>query len=179
MAPRKNVPVRWRAYSLDIKNEGVDIPEQYRELSATTRGALRVVEAVRAEHGDEPVGRLYTEIGDRFHLGGDVSHTAVAEALEASGLPRSLVDAAGEERWDEEIRGSMAEAIGLVGDDVGVPILAFRDGDDVAGISGPVVSPQPTGDAATALWDHVTALAWSSDFFELKRSRTGPPTLRG
>ena len=71
----------------------------------------------------------------------------------------------------------MDEAIDLAGDDVGVPILLFCDGDDVAAISGPVVSPAPTGDAADALWDHVAALAWMPGFFELKRTRTGPPQL--
>ncbi len=178
VAPRKDVPVRWRAYSLDIKNEGVEIPEQYRELSATSRGALRVVEAVWDLYGDEPIGRLYTEMGTRFHLRGDVSRAAVAQALLASGLPRYLVEAADDERWDKAIRYSMDEAIDLVGDDVGVPILVFRDGDQVAAISGPVVSSSPPGDAALALWDHVVGLARSPEFFELKRSRTGPPKLR-
>jgi hypothetical protein len=40
------------------------------------------------------------------------------------------------------------------------------------------VSPTPTGDAALALWDHVTELAWMPGFFELKRSRTAPPQVR-
>ncbi|HEX2119311.1 MAG TPA: hypothetical protein VHF91_09020, partial [Acidimicrobiales bacterium] len=171
VAPQRNVPVRWRAYSLDIKNEGVAIPEPYREMSATSRRALRVVEAVWEEYGDEPIGRLYTEMGIRFHLRGDVSRRAVAQALLASGLPRYLVEAADDERWDKAIRYSMEEAIELVGDDVGVPILVFGDGDDVAAISGPVVSPTPSGHAAVALWDHVVALAWTPGFFELKRSR--------
>ncbi len=174
VAPRRNVPVRWRAYSLDIKNEGIEIPEHYRELSALSRGALRVVEAVWDLYGDEPIGRLYTEMGVRFHLRGDVSRAAVAQALLAAGLPRWLVEAADDERWDKAIRYSMAEAVDLVGEDVGVPILLFRDGDDVAAISGPVVSPAPTGDAAVALWDHVVGLTWSPEFFELKRSRPAP-----
>ncbi len=177
VAPRKNVPVRWRAYSLDIKNEGIEIREQHREPSAMGRGALRVVEAVWDEYGDEPIGRLYTEMGNRFHLRKDVSRASVAQALLASGLPRYLVEAADDKRWDKAIRYSMDEAIDLVGEDVGVPILLFRDGDDVAAVSGPVVSPAPTGDAAVALWDHVAALAWMPGFFELKRTRTSPPQL--
>ncbi len=177
VAARRNVPVRWRAYSLDIKNEGVEIPPQYRERSATGRGALRVVEAVWDEYGDEPIGRLYTELGNRFHLRDDVSRAAIAQALLASGLPRYFVEAAGDKRWDKAIQYSMDEAIDLVGDDVGVPILVFREGDDVGAISGPVVSPKPTGDAALALWDHVAALAWMPGFYELKRTRTAPPEL--
>jgi hypothetical protein len=177
VAPLRNVPVRWRAYSLDIKNEGIEIPEQYRELSATSRGALRVVEAVWDEYGDAPIGRLYTAMGNRFHLRGDVSRAAIAQALLASGLPRHFVEAADDDRWDKAVRYSMEEAIDLVGEDVGVPILLFRDGDEVAAISGPVMSIAPAGDEALALWDHVVALARMPGFFELKRSRTGPPQL--
>ncbi|MDQ3640686.1 MAG: hypothetical protein M3450_04255 [Actinomycetota bacterium] len=69
----------------------------------------------------------------------------------------------------------MAEAIELVGPEVGVPILVFRDDDATAAIFGPVVSPTPRGEEALALWDHVVALAWSPSFYELKRSRVGAP----
>lgn len=176
-APRKGVPVRWRAYSLAIKNEGVEVPEQYRPLMRAALGALRVVEAAWAEHGDEPIGRLYTEIGNRFHLQEDKSLDAVAAALVAAGLDRALMSAADDEHWDNEIRGSMAEAIAQVGDEVGVPILVFRDGDRVAGISGPIMSPSVTGEPALALWDHVVGVAWNPNVFELKRSRTTGPQL--
>ena len=177
VTPLRNVPVRWRAYSLAIKNADEDIPEPYRTYAATAQGALRVVEAVWADHGDEPIGRLYTEIGNRFTLGDDISPGAVSEALAAAGLDLSYAAAAADERWDEEIRGSMAEAIDLVGTEVGVPILVFRDDDATAAIFGPVVSPTPRGEEALALWDHVVTLARSPSFFELKRSRTGPPEL--
>ncbi len=45
-------------------------------------------------------------------------------ALLASGLPRYLLEAADDTRWDKAIRYSMDEAIDLVGEDVGVPIPA-------------------------------------------------------
>src|SRR5436309_3497974 len=96
----RNAPVRWRAYSLAIKNEGVEIPEQYRPLMRTTLGALRVVEAAWARYGDEPIGRLYTEIGTRFHLQDDKSLDAVEAALVAAGIDPALVAAADDERWD-------------------------------------------------------------------------------
>jgi len=175
VAPRKDVPVRWRAFSLAIKNRDVEIPEQYRPLLAVTLGALRVVEAVWAEHGDEPIGRLYTELGRRFHLQDDKTTAAVEASLVACGLDRTLVAAADDNRWDGEIEASMAEATSLVGTDVGVPILAFHEGDDVHAISGPVMSPAATGDEALALWDHVIGLSRCPTFFELKRDRTAPP----
>ena len=161
--------MRWRAYSLAMKNAQTE--------ATTSQGALRVVEAVWADHGAAPIGRLYTEIGTRFIVKGDVSPGAVSDALAAAGLDLSYAAAAADERWDDEIRGSMAESIELVGTEVGVPILVFREDDATAAIFGPVVSPTPRGEEALALWDHVVALAWSPSFFELKRSRTGGPEL--
>ena len=170
VAPLKGVPVRWRAYSLDI--DKVDPP-------STAQKALRVVEAVWAGHGDEPIGRLYTEIGTRFHLQDDMSLEAVVAALEAAGLDPALGSTAEEEQWDQEIRGSMAEAVEQVGDEVGVPILVFTDDQGRrAGISGPIMSPQVTGEPALALWDHVVGVAWNPQVFELTRSRPTGPVLR-
>jgi len=175
VAARRDVPVRWRAFSLAIKNRGVEIPEQSRPLRAVKLGALRVVEAVWAEHGDEPIGRLYTELGQRFHLRDDKSTAAVEAALVACGLDRTLIGAAADERWDAEIEASMAEATDLVGTDVGVPVMVFHEGGDVHAISGPVMSPTVTGDDALELWDHVIGLSRCPSFFELKRTRSAPP----
>lgn len=160
VAPRRDVEVRWRAYSLDIKNG---------TPPSTAQGALRIVEAVWADQGDEPIGRLYTELGTRFHVEGDSSLGALAGALEAAGLDAGYLSAAGEAHWDAEIRWSMDEAIAVVGGDVGVPILVL---DGAIGLCGPVMDPAPAGAAAVELWDHVVALARAPGFYELKRSRT-------
>ncbi len=122
-----------------------------------------------ADHGDEPIGRLYTEVGMRFHERADTSIEALAGALEAAGLDAGYLDAAHHDRWDAEIRWSMDEAIRVVGDDVGVPILVF---DGEAGLCGPVMEPAPTGDVALEVWDNVAALARTPGFYELKRSRS-------
>lgn len=176
-AGRRDVPIRWRAYSLGIQNEGVEISEEYLPLMRTTRGALRVVEAVWAAHGDEPIGRLYTEIGTRFHVQGDMSMEALAAALDAAGLDPAFLAAIDEEKWDAEVRWSMADAIEQVGDDVGVPILVFTDGETTKGTAGPIMSPSATGDEALTIWDAVVALVFAPCFFELKRTRTVGPQL--
>jgi predicted DsbA family dithiol-disulfide isomerase len=160
VAPHRDVAVRWRAFSLDLKNE---------TPPTTAQGALRIVEAVWADQGDAPIGRLYTEVGTRFHVEDDTSLDALAGALEAAGLGAGYLDAAHDDRWDAEIRWSMNEAIRVVGDDVGVPILVF---DGEVGLCGPVMEPAPTGDAALDLWDHVAGLARTPGFYELERSRT-------
>ncbi|MDQ6798368.1 MAG: disulfide bond formation protein DsbA [Actinomycetota bacterium] len=177
VAARKSVPVRWRAFSLAIKNRGREIPEQFRPLMAVSLGALRVVEAVWAKEGDEPIGRLYTELGRRFHQDNDMTTAAVEAALGACGLDPTLISAADDQRWDREIEASMAEATELVGTDVGVPVMVFHEASGIHAISGPVMSPTVTGDEALALWDHVIGISRCPTFFELKRSRTAPPHL--
>lgn len=134
-------------------------------------GALRVVEAVWAREGDGPIGSLYTELGQRFQVQNDMTLDAVRAALQACGLDPALIAAAEDGSWDQAIRSSMAEALELVGSDVGVPVLAFHDGDEALAISGPVMAPGGTGDTALDLWDHVVGLARIPTFFELKRSR--------
>lgn len=160
VAPRREVAVRWRAYSLDLKN---DAPP------TTAQGALRIVEAVWANHGDEPIGPLYTAVGTRFHEQSDTSLDALAAALKAAGLDPGYLEAAHDKRWDAEIRWSMDEAVRVVGCDVGVPILVF---DGEVGLCGPVMERAPTGDAGLRLWDHVAGLARTPGFFELERTRT-------
>lgn len=160
VAPHRNVAVRWRAFSLDLKNGAPP---------TTAQGALRIVEAVWADHGDDPIGRLYTEVGRRFHEHEDTSLDAVAGALAAAGLDAAYLGAAHDQRWDAEIRWSMDEATRVAGDDVGVPILVF---DGEVGVCGPVMEPAPTGAAAVDLWDCVAGLARTPGFFELERSRT-------
>ena len=160
VAPQRDVAVRWRAFSLDLKNG---------TPPTTAQGALRVIEAVWADHGDDPIGRLYTGVGTRFHGREDTSLDAIAGALEAAGLDAGYLDAAHDGRWDAEIRWSMDEAIRVVGDDVGVPILVF---DGEVGLCGPVIEPAPIGPAALELWDHVAGLARTPGFYELMRSRT-------
>ncbi len=159
VAAQRGVAVRWRAYSLDMKNE---------KPPSTAQGALRIVEAVWTDHGDEPIGRFYTEVGTRFHLQVDTTLDALGAALQAAGLDAGYLAAAHEERWDAEIRWSMDEAIRVVGDDVGVPILVL---DGEVGFCGPVMEPAPTGEDAVQLWDHVVALARTPGVYELKRSR--------
>ena len=96
VAARKEVPVRWRAYSLAMKYGDVDVPESYATSSA--HRALRVVEAVWADHADEPIGRLYTEIGSRFNLQQDTSGNAMGAAIEAAGLDPGYLAAAEDQR---------------------------------------------------------------------------------
>lgn len=175
----RDVTVRWHVMSLAVLNEGRDVPAEYVELMAKAWGPVRTIIAAQQDHGDDVVGQLYTEMGTRIHLGGQDYETAVADAVEALGLPAAYVTAgyptAGDD-YDIALRASHAEGIGLVGQDVGTPVIAVPgpDGERVA-FFGPVVTPAPKGDAAGRLWDGTLLVASTPGFYELKRTRTQEP----
>jgi predicted DsbA family dithiol-disulfide isomerase len=163
----REVEVRWHPYSLTIQNDSPVGP---------ALRALRVVAAVRAQ--DElAVGPLYTELGRRIHHDGEKADDDLGAALAAVGLEPELADAAEDESWDDVIRASMAEARALVGEDVGIPILAIDDGDGHGprAASGPILGAMPTGDEALQLFDAWVATLRVPGFVELKRTRTEPP----
>lgn len=176
MSERRGLSVRWRTFSLKLKNEGVEIPEVYRVMGEANHRVLRVIEAVRKGEGEHAVVAVYTEAGRRIHHDGERPLADIAGMVAACGLDPSYAEAADDELWDDVIRASMKEALALAGDDVGSPILALQyDGGARVGFFGPIVSPPPTGDSALRLWDGITAAASVDGFYELKRSRTGGP----
>ncbi|MFD4907736.1 mycothiol-dependent nitroreductase Rv2466c family protein [Kitasatospora purpeofusca] len=173
------VDVKWHVMSLSVLNEHRDLPANYRELLDNAWGAVRVCIAAAAKHGDEVLGRLYTELGTRFHNQGlPQNRETIEAALAAAGLPVELVDAAGTDAHDDALRLSHQEGITLVGEDVGTPVIAVEgaDGDRVA-FFGPVVTPTPRGEAAARLWDGTLLVASTPGFYELKRTRTASPSF--
>jgi hypothetical protein len=99
----------------------------------------------------------------------------IEEALAAAALPPVLAQAADDESWDEPIRATMEEVRRDVGDDVGVPIVAIRDGDHLLAMSGPILAEVPPLERALALWDAVATVVSEPAVFELKRHRTASP----
>ena len=173
----RDVQVRWHVMSLAVLNENSDLPEQYRELMRKAWGPVRVIIAAQLAHGDEVVLPLYTSMGERLHPQGRTDiDTVIAEALAQAGLPTELADVASSTGVDEQLRASHAEGIGLVGQDVGTPVIAVpgADGSRIA-FFGPVVTPAPKGDAAGRLWDGVLLVAGTPGFYELKRTRDASP----
>ncbi|MCK2217945.1 disulfide bond formation protein DsbA [Actinomadura sp. ATCC 31491] len=166
---------RFRFMSLHYLNEGKDVPAEYKERALKAHGSVRVVAAAAAKHGEEYVGRLYTELGTRLHDQGIKDPARLREvneaALEAVGLDPHLADAMDSEEWDERIRASHDEGITLVGQEVGTPII--RVGPNA--FFGPVITRIIRGEDAGRLWDGVLAVTEFDDFFELKRTRTRRP----
>lgn len=178
------VEVRWHVMSLAVLNEPrMDpsspdaLPERYIELMKSAWGAVRICVAAEREHGSQVLGPLYTAIGTRFHdQGKSQDRATLIEALEETGLPASLADAADSDAYDAAVRASHRAGIDLVGQDVGTPVIAVpgADGARVA-FFGPVITPAPKGEAAARLWDGTLLVASTPGFYELKRSRDAEP----
>jgi len=168
----RDLDPRFHVMSLAVLNDGRDIPEEYRERLAKAWGPVRVCIAAAAAAGDEGLLPLYTAMGNRIHLQErDLDRSMVEEALTEVGLPVDLADAMDSEEHDKALRASHQEAMDLVGEDVGTPVIS------VEGVAffGPVVTPAPKGEAAGRLWDGVLAVAGTPGFYELKRTRTKGP----
>jgi len=169
VAPERDVTLRWRAFSLSILN-GDNVPDQYKPMMAASSKALRLVEALRADHRDDDVATFYTELGNRTHEAGvPLSDDIVVQAAEAAGVadPKTILDDAS---WDEAVRESHELAFGSAGPDIGSPVLMVEGAQ--RGVHGPIIGEVPARDEALAIWDAVVPLARSGTFFEIKRGRS-------
>ena len=173
----RDVEVQWNVMSLAVLNDGREVPEEYAEAMRQAWGPVRVIIAAQRDHGDEVVLPLYTAMGSRLHLGGRTDiPVVVREAIAEVGLPASLDDFATTDAVDELLRASHARGIGLVGEDVGTPVIAVTNSDGaLTGFFGPVITPAPKGEAAGRLWDGVLLVGTTPGFYELKRTRTVGP----
>jgi len=175
VAPARDLKITWQPISLMVKNEVGTDSDHYEPVFKTHR-MLRVMEAVRAELGEDAVQRWYLLSGTTVHHDDNRDEADLADMLEHLGFDRGLADAADDEKWDAEITSRMDQGLALVGDDVGTPIIAFTADDGVKrGIFGPVITRVPTGEQALKVWDSMHHFTTMDGFWELKRTRTERP----
>lgn len=167
------VTVRWHIMSLAVLNEGRELGADYGRTMDAAWAPARLVNATRELHGEQAMKPLYDALGTRYHPGGrEKTDTAVlSEALAEAGLPADLIRYATSDEFDEQLRASHAEAINLVGEDVGTPVVAIEG----TAFFGPVVTPAPRGEEAGRLWDGCVLVAATPGFYELKRTRRQGP----
>jgi hypothetical protein len=192
VAPQRGLLLRWRSLSL-AQRDGTElppqVPEHIRALASAGRiqshRLLRVFEALRAQSREDDIGGLYQMWGER--LFGGPARTGppqppgpelVAELAAAAGLPDEFAAAADDQSWDGVLSDSLDAAGKACGPHPLSPALVLDD-ESLTGLSGPVFSPAPTGEAALRAWDAVRVLLAEPGFFELRRARTGPPAFVG
>lgn len=171
------VELRWHVLSLAVLNEGKD-----EDPEGDTEGFLwlpvRICAAVREKYGQEALGRLYTAFGRRVYERGEFDAETFPAALAEAGLPRELADVAHSTEYDDAVRASHAEGIGLIGDHVGTPVVAVTGTDNGRVVFfGPVLSRTPRGEAAGRIWDGTLLVAAAPGFHELKGVPHEPPDM--
>jgi predicted DsbA family dithiol-disulfide isomerase len=182
VAPHRDIEVQWKSYCLEIRDDyGVapTVPESHRVMAITAHAVshrmLRIFESVRASQGEDMIDHLYSEWGRRFFVrDAPTGDELLCECLDASGLDRSFLAAADEEKWDAPIVESMEVAYSFAGPKTQTPAIVVRS-DPPHGFKGPVMSPAPTGDAALRMWDALITLSSEPGFFEFTRTRVNPP----
>ncbi len=168
----RDIDLTFHVMSLAVLNEGRDLPADYRAHIDQAWVPARACLLVEQRHGSETLARFYTELGTRYHPGGEPrSLETLAAALAAVGADADILDIAQTDAIDDDLRRSHHEGMDPVGDEVGTPVIRVNG----MSLFGPVISPAPKGEAAGELFDGFVKVTSYPGFFELKRTRTVGP----
>lgn len=181
----RDINVTWRQFSLAIKNDELssknDKNSSSKMASSHSQGhkVQRVIAAAHQQHNANIID-LYTAFGLQIHvLGTEITPDVTKSVLQEQNLPVSLAESAEDNKLDAFLGSELKSATDVTGQDVGVPIIVFKNSDgSKQGYFGPVLQTLPPKQESLDLWDGLVKLATNSSFYELKRTRPegGPNT---
>ena len=178
----RDIKITWLPFSLAIKNNELEDKDSSSNYAMTHRAAHRVHRVIEAivKDGASNRGELYTAFGtSHFIEKNQYDDATIKNVLEGLNINASdLLKAADDESIDEVLQEHLDNAIDVVGEDVGVPLIIFVNEDEQrTGYFGPVITELPAREEALDLWDGLQKLASNKSFYELKRSRNVGPNV--
>ncbi|HQZ14378.1 MAG TPA: DsbA family protein [Acidimicrobiia bacterium] len=168
--------INWLPFSLAIKNNELDGQDVTGHLDTHTiaHQVLRMIESI---HENEKIdrGTLYTEFGKSYFIDKKLDDDIfMGEVLKRLDLDEKYLLDATSTKFDEMLKSHIDNAITVVGDDIGVPLIIFKnENSEKQGFFGPVLQGLPEKEQGLILWDALSKLGSNSSFYELKRTRKG------
>ena len=171
----RDIEIDWLPFSLALKNGELGGEDVTGHLDTHTiaHRVLRLVEVLHEQQGIDR-GELFTEFGKSYFIDPKLDDEEFTGAvLERMGLSSDHLQALDNAELDQKLQQHLDNAIEVAGDDVGVPLIVFETDDEQrVAYFGPVIARLPELEKGLELWDSLSTIATSPDFFELKRNRT-------
>jgi len=169
----RDLDITWLPFSLAMKNGELG-NDPYAKSHLASQRVHRIIEKI-AQDNQATRGDLYTAFG-KAHFVDEASYddTLIKSVLAELNISADrYLPSADDTSLDAALQTHLDNAIDIVGDDVGVPLIIFvHDDGSKVGYFGPVITELPDKQEALDLWDGLEKLASNKSFFELKRSRT-------
>lgn len=180
VAAARHLRVHWRAFSLERLRPDAEVPAEWRDARAFSREALRVLAWLGSSHRERDAAQWYRTVGESLFLRGEPAHPDHLRELLARGDladadRTTLEEVARDPAFDTAVADAHDRAWALAGPDIGSPVLVLEASGRA--VHGPILARRPPLAEGLAIFDALCVLGTSPSFHELKRGRTGPPSL--